>query len=229
MSQFEAELPVGLESVGVFILYKMDAAHQGSTYRIAIPSVKLGARMSFRNAAGNYLLWQGENGNPVEQRFDDTNDRTVFSGDEALREVVTSESNDFFFEAFRSSDDEAYPVTYNLRVAQDFPGARDVAMLRWDADKNQFRVVLQGIHDQQFAVAFRKENFQDTVVLQSSETGESFTLEGDAPVYWVQDGYNGQTTKTISFKVQEPALSGVEVLGSDDGDLDIEPPGGGGQ
>ena len=225
MSQFEVELPANLEPMGVFILYKMDEAHQGAVYRIASPAVKQGAMVTFKNASGNYLAWDPDNGSPLEQRFEDDSDRTVFTSDEAICEVITTDSGDFFYVVHDSSDDSAYPVTYNLRVTQESAGASDEATLRWDADKKQFRVVLQGIHNQRFAMAFRKENFEEAVVLESSETGESYTMVGDAPIYWVQDPYAGQDAKTVTFKISEPSGSPIEVMGSDDGDLDIEPPG----
>lgn len=228
MSRFATELPGGLASVGVFILYKMDDAQPGSTYRIALPSVKLGANVVFKNANGNYLRWRPDNGSPLGQRFGDRDGRTVILGDEANREVTTTASGDFFFTVHNSDDNQPYPVTYNLRVAQDFPGASDAATLRWDSSRNQFRVVLQGVHGEPFAVEFRKENFADTVILRTNETGESFTMVGDAPVFWLQDPYEGDTGKTITFKVLEN-LTSIEALGSDDGDVDIEPPDGPGQ
>lgn len=213
------------EPLGTFIIYKMGEGD----YRLCVAPVAPEATVIFEKS------------------------KPIFSGANPFGNSLTSNNLDGEDGIIEASADGVYAFTveydngantttteFSIQVKDSGAGS---ARMRWvnnnltepgQPARSGFNVVLTvtPAANEDFSIAFVKENFTEAVLIEEglpgSSSGET-TIFGEGSTVCNWEGTAGTTAQTLKFRVKAsslPQYDNSEVIGGEDGDLDIDPGGG---
>jgi len=207
---------------GQFILVKTTEENGVSSYRIGVDSVAPGARVQIDQATDCDIYFA--NGlNPLSNTVED-------AGGSLVRYVANPNAIGIYQFAISPGTTTPNEYPYMLHVASD--GNLDV---RCRCVNDKMRVVLaMDVQPEKFVnIGFVKEHFDDDVTLSiigSNQSAHELTIpQGQEEGIWQVNAGQSAVTYTITVSGSGNGLHHVywdQVVGSDEGDLEINPTGG---